>query len=149
MTVEARYALLVGSKLVDEDRLAPPLPDGMGGQGFIDGAIVLRTGETTLLDERFWDRLDESLCLLLKGFENCINGETVEIELPDTRLLIELEQKSPNEANCTIEYRETVIPLRETHEALSECAKRFLAAVVELPQKTPHILELEKLIGGA
>lgn len=147
-TAEATFALIIGSKLVHESALSSPLPADLGGQGFIDGAIVLKVGEVTLLDERFWDRLDESMLRLLQGLDQSIGGEEIELELPDTRLQIQIEPTGEGMGTCTIEYRETSIPLQETREAVKGCASRLLQATEAISLSTPHLKELKHLLEG-
>lgn len=132
--VLASFSLLIGSKIIHERDLPDPLPTSIGSAGAIDGALLLQTGETFLLDERYWDRLDESLCELLDGLRQSRNGEEVEVEFPDTRLQITLTPNASGPDTVGIEYREIEADLASIEKAVQKCASRFLEATASLTQ---------------
>ena len=127
--------------------LPPVLPGNLGKDDFLDGALRLQHGDEVFLDERFWDRLDESLCRLIVGFTAAQNGEANEIELPDTRLTIELEPHG-DQTSVLMEYRKRSLPIGGTLKELKDCGRRLVDRLENSEVSTSHSERLKKLCTG-
>ena len=129
--VDVTFSLVLGSSIVPEDKLPTPLALDAEREG-VDGALVLQVGEETLLDERYWDRLDECLVGLLQGLVAVQEEQHATVVFPDTRLEIEMTPLPQGHVKLIIEHREFTIPIAPVMQGLRQCSRRLLG---HLPQE--------------
>ena len=146
-SVRAEFFLLIGSKLVHESKAASLIREDSGEPGFIDGALFLSCGDTVVLDERYWDRLDESLLALLSGVGHEQTGRRT-VQFPDTLLEIEVEEHEGS-LSLSVEHRSFSLPADATRKALKDCARRLVQITAELKPLPPAIKELRATLGEA
>lgn len=90
--VRVSFALSLGADFVREEDLPEPavLRHDLHPDAGLDGALVVAVDGREVLDERYWDRLDVALPRLIAGLEAARAGQPQVVELPDTRLEVEL-----------------------------------------------------------
>lgn len=128
--VRVTFAVGLGADFVREEDLPEPavLRQDLR-EGGIDGALIVSVGGRELLDERYWDRLDQALPRLIDGLEAVRETVEVTVELPDTRLEVALSLTG-DVVRLDLQERAIEAPHAALLTELRRCARR-LALLLE------------------
>lgn len=128
--VHVSFALGLGADFVREADLPEPavLRQDLR-EGGIDGAVIVTVDGREVLDERYWDRLDQALPRLIDGLEAVRETVLVTVELPDTRLEVTLTVHG-DQVHVDLQERAFDAPHAALLTELRRCARR-LALLLE------------------
>ena len=128
MNVVLDFAVVVGSRLVRSDELDQQderVQEALQRRP-LDGALILKAGSVTVLDEHLWDRLDE-LVVQLKQVIDRMEDEQApgSIEFPDTRVALTFHDEQDGKMSVLCEHQEAVCKKIDFVQAGRDLIERF------------------------
>ena len=146
MSYEIRSLFKVGGTFVPIDIVleSPEDPD------YIEGAIIWRLGQKTILDERHWDLVDQLWAYIITGLGEFLKSGKYETHFPDQPLLLRFNRMSQSAAQVTVGRESMIVDYFTMLHSLVEGGTAFFTKLRELlPQHditwNRYLLEIARI----